>query len=267
MVSPNRSRSPKSQMEMMMSHDGCVAGARLGYGRLLWLISAIALAWTGSLSAQDFWVDQPYAQWTQDECQQLISRATVRPFPWKKDLGRSGFVSKGVLVWYSETVWKAFFKTRNFSDDEVKKRAAECKPALLMALYFKDDPGYDTISYRANYSPQELLASTRLDNGRGAVIPPSPQMPDCKPFIDKYTIVFYFPITPALSVFLERADLITFECAGLGISQTFNLDEMQINGLRDTHWRVGPQLPAQPSGKRVVQPLPFKVFPEPGTGQ
>ena len=62
MVSPNRSRSPKSQMEMMMSHDGCVAGARLGYGRLLWLISAIALAWTGSLSAQDFWVDLEKAE-------------------------------------------------------------------------------------------------------------------------------------------------------------------------------------------------------------
>jgi len=229
-------------------------------GALVARLTALLIVIASPLAAQEFW-EQPYSLWRSDDCQQLISRAVVRPYPWKRDLGRSGFYSKGVIVWYSETVWKAFFKTKNVQEEDLAKKAAECRPSLLLAVYFKDDPGYDTAAYRASYSPAALLSSTRLDNMSGAVVYPSPQPPSCKPFVDKYTIVFNFPVTPALANFLARSETVMFECGGLGIAQTFDLNEMRVGGVRDAHWRLGQPVPVQPTKRRVIDPLPFKVFP------
>ncbi len=217
------------------------------------------------IGADDFWTARSYSQWSQDECMQLVSRATVREFPWKRDLGRSGPFSKGVVVWYSETVWWALFRTQGLSEDAAASQAAGCRPGLVLAIYLKDDPGFDTVAYRPSFSPGSLLGSTFLDNGRGGRLQPAPQQPSCKPFVDKYTIAFNFPVSPGLVQFLKSSDYVTFVCGGLGIQQTFDLSEMQVHGARDACWGCAESFappPPPPRRPTEVHPLPFKVFPE-----
>lgn len=215
-------------------------------------------------TASDFWISKPYSEWTHEECQSLITRSTQRAFPWKKDLGRSGFTSRGAVVWYADTVWRAFFRYKEKSEQEMVEITAGCRPGLLLVLYFSDDPGGGAKPYHPSVSPGSLVDGTYLDNGQGERVTASAQAPGCLPFVDKFTIVFYFPIDRHLVGVLSHARSVSFACDPLGIRETFDLDDMRVHGVRDCYWKAGAP---EPEPVRVVQrerpridPMPFKIF-------
>ncbi|MBI2839597.1 MAG: hypothetical protein HYX75_14895 [Acidobacteria bacterium] len=217
----------------------------------------------------DFWEDRPYAEWDKDDCQRLISKSMQQHSPWKKDMGRAGRMSKGAVVWYSDTVWRAYYKFKGMSEEEMREAAKTCRPGLLLVLYYLEDPGGYASSSGPTLSPGALLGGTYLENGRGEAIRPSSRPASCLPFVDRYTIVFYFPIDADLTGFLGDAREVTFACESLGVRQTFDLDEMRVNGERDCYWRGAGgarplPVPVQvaPRPRPRIQPLPFKLFPE-----
>ena len=240
---------------------------RIGRSRqvLAALLASLCLMAT-ALHAGDFWTERPYSEWTSDECQKLVTRSAQGSFPWKRTFGRSGFTVGAALIWYSDTVWRAYYRFKDHSEEDMKRLTAQCRPSLLFVLLYTDDPGHNTRPYKANVSPGDLVGSTYLENSRGDRLSPSFASPSCLPYVDKYTIIFNFAITDDLAAFFSRSSTITFVCSGLGVAETFGLDRMRVGGVRDCYWGaravrepgpvvVQPRLPK-------IEPLPFKIFPE-----
>lgn len=232
----------------------------------------LALLCSALPSVAEFWDERPYGEWTREECQRLITRSTQRAYPWKKDLGRSGAFSRGAVVWYSDTVWRAFFRYRERSEQEMMAAAAQCSPGLLLVIYFAEPPGGRIQPFKPVVSPGDIVGQTYLETDAGASIRPSPRAPGCMPYVDKFTIVLNFPLDQHLTGALARAHQATFVCPPLGVQEVFDLDAMRAGQRRDTHWRSTASQPVreaprssepEPAPRKelaVVQPLPFKRF-------
>ncbi|MEW6365349.1 MAG: hypothetical protein AB1714_12035 [Acidobacteriota bacterium] len=237
-----------------------------GRPRLLAALVAASCLAAPQLHSGDFWTERPYSEWTTDECQKLVTRSAQGSFPWKRTFGRSGFTVAGALIWYSDTVWRAYYRFKEHSEEDMKRLTAQCRPSLLFVLLYTDDPGHNTRPYKANTSPGDLVGSTYLENSRGERLSASFAGPSCLPYVDKYTIIFNFPITDDTAAFFSRSSTITFVCAGLGVAETFGLDRMRVGGARDCYWGSRAGRPQEPvvAERRVpkIEPLPFKVFPE-----